>query len=267
VSGTARALGFTISSGAIRAAAPYLTDSTFNALIGTYESSRGKNEEALISFLCAMLPYITYSKNIGKVSIDTAEGLSKKVLLGKFDTKESMDIFIKSLSPEERHIFRDVMSLPKEMIKRNFDLSVKQIGKTIKGSGLKVPKPGISTWGPLLKKQLSIEGGVPISAAITNALFEFIQNNEMISLSSDDLIKTRKYFDSKLKNSSTPTIMMVSDKIVGGIGNGSIKTSSDVKNIVNQMIYNEPTNEDIDYLSKKYGKYGINLSKYKKTKK
>ena len=267
VEGAAGAIGFTVSSGAVRAAAPYVTDSVFNALIGSYESSRGKNEEALISFLCAMVPYVTYSKNIGKVSIETAEGLSRKIILSKFDTKESMDRFIKSLTPEERYIFRETMSLPKEMIKTNFDLAVKQIGKTIKGAGLKVPKAGISTWGPLLLKQLSVEGGIPISTAITNALFKFIQNNEMINLSSDDLIKTRQYFDSKLKNLSPPTIMMVSDKIVGGIGNGSIKTFSDVKNIVNEMIYNEPTNEDIDYLNKKYGKYGLNLSKYKKTKK
>ena len=267
VEGAAGAIGFTVSSGAVRAAAPYVTDSVFNALIGSYESSRGKNEEALISFLCAMVPYVTYSKNIGKVSIETAEGLSRKIILSKFDTKESMDRFIKSLTPEERYIFRETMSLPKEMIKTNFDLAVKQIGKTIKGAGLKVPKAGISTWGPLLLKQLSVEGGIPISTAITNALFKFIQNNEMINLSSDDLIKTRQYFDSKLKNLSPPTIMMVSDKIVGGIGNGSIKTFYDVKNIVNEMIYNEPTNEDIDYLNKKYGKYGLNLSKYKKTKK
>ena len=267
VEGAAGSIGFTVSSGAVRAAAPYVTDSVFNALIGSYESSRGKNEEALISFLCAMVPYVTYSKNIGKVSIETAEGLSRKIILSKFDTKESMDRFIKSLTPEERYIFRETMSLPKEMIKTNFDLAVKQIGKTIKGAGLKVPKAGISTWGPLLLKQLSVEGGIPISTAITNALFKFIQNNEMINLSSDDLIKTRQYFDSKLKNSSPPTIMMVSDKIVGGIGNGSIKTFYDVKNIVNEMIYNEPTNEDIDYLNKKYGKYGLNLSKYKKTKK
>ena len=267
VEGAAGAIGFTVSSGAVRAAAPYVTDSVFNALIGSYESSRGKNEEALISFLCAMVPYVTYSKNIGKVSIETAEGLSRKIILSKFDTKESMDRFIKSLTPEERYIFRETMSLPKEMIKTNFDLAVKQIGKTIKGAGLKVPKAGISTWGPLLLKQLSVEGGIPISTAITNALFKFIQNNEMINLSSYDLIKTRQYFDSKLKNLSPPTIMMVSDKIVGGIGNGSIKTFSDVKNIVNEMIYNEPTNEDIDYLNKKYGKYGLNLSKYKKTKK
>jgi hypothetical protein len=112
-----------------------------------------------------------------------------------------------------------------------------------------------------------VEGGIPVFTAITNALFKFIQNNETINLSSDDLIKTKQYLDSKLKNSSPPIIMMVSDKIVEGIGNGSIKTSSDVKNIVNEMIYNEPTNEDIDYLNKKYGKYGLNLSKYKKTKK
>jgi hypothetical protein len=267
VEGAAGAIGFTVSSGALRAASPYVADSVFNTLIGTYESSRGKNEEALISFLCAMVPYVSYSKNIGKVSIETAEGLSRKIILGKFDTRESMDIFIKSLTSEERYIFRETMSLPKEMIKRNFDLSVKQIGKTIKGVGLKVPKAGISTWGPLLSKQLSVEGGIPVFTAITNALFKFIQNNETINLSSDDLIKTKQYLDSKLKNSSPPIIMMVSDKIVEGIGNGSIKTSSDVKNIVNEMIYNEPTNEDIDYLNKKYGKYGLNLSKYKKTKK
>jgi len=267
VEGAAGAIGFTVSSGALRAAAPYVADSVFNTLIGTYESSRGKNEEALISFLCAMVPYVTYGKNIGKVSIETAEGLSKKIILNKFDTKESMDRFIKSLTPEERYIFRETMSLPKETIKTNFDLAVKQIGKTIKGAGLKIPKAGISIWGPLLSKQLSVEGGIPVSAAIINALFKFIQNNEMINLSSDDLIKTRQYLDGKLKNSSPPTTMMISDKIVEGMGNGSIKTFFDVKNVVNEMIYNEPTDEDIDYLNKKYGKYGLNLSKYKKTKK
>jgi hypothetical protein len=266
VSGAARAVGFTVSSGAIRAAAPYVADSTFNALIGTYESSRGKNEEALISFLCAMVPYITYSKNIGKVSIDTAEGLARKIILGKFDTKESMDIFIKSLSPEERYIFRDTMSLPKEMIKRNFDLAVQTINKTLRSQGLKVPKAGISTWGPKVLNQLGVEGGVPLSSMIVNSLFKIISDKYGHIYTSDQLLEVKKFLNT-LKTENNIELITKSAEALNSLDNKKISkvNKPDLVKFLSKKLKNTEMPQDIFVkVNKEVLKTNIELIKNKK---
>jgi hypothetical protein len=266
VSGAARAVGFTVSSGAIRAASPYVADSTFNALIGTYESSRGKNEEALISFLCAMVPYITYSKNIGKVSVDTAEGLSRKIILGKFDTKESMDIFIKSLSPEERYIFRDTMSLPKEMIKRNFDLAVQTINKTLSSQGLKIPKAGISTWGPKVLKQLGVEGGVPLSSMIVNSLFKIISDKYGHIYTPDQLLEVKKFLNT-LKTENNIELITKSAEALNSLDNKKISkvNKPDLVKFLSKKLKNTEMPQDIFVkVNKEVLKTNIELIKNKK---
>ena len=191
VEGTAGAVGFTFTSGVLRAAAPYAADATFNALIGTYEASRGKNENAVISFLCAMIPFISYSRNIGKVSIEVAEGLSKKIAVGNFNTKESMEIFMRSLTSEERYIFRDVMTLPKESIKSNFDLAVKELSKKMAENGLKVAKAGSEVWLPKILAQLGFEATPPVAAQITNGFLKVVKDNGHI-FTQDELIKVKQ---------------------------------------------------------------------------
>lgn len=195
VRGAAGAVGFALTSGVIRAAAPYVADATFNGLVGLYERSRGKNEEAAISFLCAMVPYISWSKNIGKVSIETCEGLAKKLILNKYDTKEDMQLLINSLTPEERYIFRDVMSLPKEAIKDNFDLAIKRITKSVGNEGLIIPKAGASVWGPKLLKQFGIEGSIPVSGILVNSFFNVIKNTYGHIYSEDELIKVKQFLE------------------------------------------------------------------------
>ena len=251
--GIVGSIGFTVTSGAIRAAAPYVGDSVFNALVGTYESSRGKNEEALISFLCAMIPYVSYSKNIGKVSIDTAEGLARKIILGKFDTKESMDIFIKSLSPEERYIFRDVMSLPKESIKANFDEAVKTINKTLRSQGLKVPKVGISVWGPKVLKQLGFEGGVPISGMIVNSFYKIIKNDYGHIYTPEELLDVKRFLNT-LKTYNNVELLIKSADVLSDLKNKNI-TKVDKPNltklILTEFKYKEGLTQDmVDKLNK-----------------
>jgi hypothetical protein len=191
VEGVVGAVGFTFTSGVLRAIAPYAVDATFNALVGTYQASRGKNENAVISFLCAMIPFISYGRNVGKVSIEVAEGLSKKVAVGKFDTKESMEIFIKALTPEERYIFRDVMTLPKESIKANFDKAVKELSKKMAGNGVKVAKAGTAVWLPKILKQLGFEAVPPTAAMITNGFLKVIKDSGH-AYTQDELIRIKQ---------------------------------------------------------------------------
>ena len=195
VQGTAGAIGFTIESGILRAAAPYAADFLFNSVIATYEASRGKNEAALISFICAMVPFMSWEKNIGKVSIESAESLSKKVSTAKYETKEEMEIFVKNLTPEERRAFRDVMTLPKESIIQNYDLAIKKLSKEMTKTGVEVAKSGIGIWMPALIKQLGIEGGVPVSAGIINGFFKLIKDNYGHFYTEDELVKVKQYLD------------------------------------------------------------------------
>jgi hypothetical protein len=266
VEGAAGAIGFTLSSGALRAAAPYVADSTFNALIGAYESSRGKNEEALISFLCAMVPYVSYSKNIGKVSIETAEGLSRKIILGKFDTREGMDIFIKSLTPEERYIFRETMSLPKEMIKRNFDLAIKTVSKVVGNEGLKIPKAGISVWGPKILKQIGIEGGVPLSGIIVNSLFKIITNDYGHIYTSDELLEVKKFLKS-LKTLNNIELLTKSGQVLSDLKNQNISkvNKPDLIKILSSRLKNKEIPQDVlDKVNKEVLKTNIERIKNEK---
>ena len=210
VEGAVGAVGFTFTSGVLRAAAPYAVDATFNALIGTYEASRGKNENAVISFLCAMIPFISYSRNIGKVSIEVAEGLSKKIAVGKFNTKESMEIFMRSLSPEERYIFRDVMTLPKESIKSNFDLAVKELSKKMAENGLKVAKAGSAVWLPKILKQLGFEAAPPVAAQITNGFLKVVKDSGYI-FTQDELIKVKQALKNIEKEGIVKQIMIFAE--------------------------------------------------------
>lgn len=199
VEGAVGAVGFTVAGGVLRASAPYVADATFNALIGTYEASRHKNEEALISFLCAMVPYVSYTRNIGKVSMETATNLSKKLILTKFDTPDSLQMLIKSLSPEERLVFRDVMSLPKEAIKNDLDLAVRFVNKSFKEAGLIVDKAGLLTWGPKVISQLGIEGGVPVTALLVNSFFNIIKDSYGHIYSKEELIQVKQYLSTLIK--------------------------------------------------------------------
>jgi hypothetical protein len=195
VEGASGAIGFTLESGILRAAAPYAADVVFNSLIATYEHSRGKNEAAIISFLCAMIPFMSWEKNIGKVSLETAESLSKKVILSKFETKEQMEVFVKNLTSEERRAFRDVMTLPKESIIKNYDLSIKELYKEMTKTGVKVAKSEIYTWVPALLKQIGIEGGVPLSASLVNGYFKLITDKYGHIYTDNELARVKQYLN------------------------------------------------------------------------
>jgi hypothetical protein len=249
VESAAGAIGFVVSSGAIRAAAPYVVDASFNALVGTYESSRGKNEEALISFLCAMLPYVSYSADIGKVSVKTAENLANKIAKSNLDDLKSMDMFIRSLNPTERLIFRNTMTLPKNMIKNNFDLSVKEIGKKLGSNNLKIQKPKIKDYVSTFGKQMGFEAGVPFAGAIANAFFKIIKDSN-VNFTSDDLIEIKNYINTTMTKLENNRAMYVTDQILKNID--SIDSAKDFIAIAETYKFKEPTQSDIEILNKKH---------------
>lgn len=239
VEGTAGAIGFVFQSGILRAVAPYAVDATFNALVGTYEASRGKNANSVVSFLCAMIPFISYGRNIGKVSIDVAEGLSKKVLVGKFDTKESMEIFVKSLTPEERYVFRNVMSLPKELIKSNFDKSVAKLSKDFTKEGVKVAKAGAPVWVPKFLAQLGFEGGPPVATQVINGFFNIIKENYGHLFTQDELIQIKQKLNNLEKEDTMKNLVAFSEslnKLKEKEKSGKSITKQDIKDGVQSVV-------------------------------
>lgn len=197
------------AAGVIRAMAPMVADVTFNALVGAYQMNRGQDSEAAISFLCAFLPVAKYGFNIGKVSQESAFKLSTKIRNadGLLSSKEKLSDFIVSLNEEERYIFRNVMSLPKEEIERGFDLILKDINAGAAKEGLKIAKTSFSTWGKPFLRELGLEFGVPAAAQIANALTGFIvDSTPMIEWDAKSLDNARKIIENSLQQIKGNTI-------------------------------------------------------------
>lgn len=190
------------AAGAIRAMAPMVADVTFNALVGAYQMNRGQDSEAVISFICTFLPIAKYGFNIGKVSQESAVKLATKIRNadGLLSSKENLSNFIALLNEEERYIFRNVMSLPKEEIERGFDLILKDINAATAKEGLKITKTSFKTWGKPFLKELGLEFGVPAVAQISNALTGFIvDSTPMVTWTPESLENTRKLVEKALQ--------------------------------------------------------------------
>lgn len=190
------------SAGIIRAMAPMVADVTFNALVGAYQLNRGQDSEALISFICAFLPIAKYGFNVGKVSQETATKLATKIrnANGLLSSKESLSDFVALLSEEERYIFRNVMSLPKEEIQKGFDLILKDINAAASKEGIEIGKTSFAVWGKPFLKELGLEFGVPAASQIANTLTGFIvDSTPMIEWDAESLDKCRQIVEDHLK--------------------------------------------------------------------
>jgi len=191
--GPAAATFLGVSTSFLRAAAPYIADAAFNGFIGAYELSRGQDEQALLSFVCALLPFYSYTGNLGKVSMKEATILAEKIAKADLASAAKIQRFVRTLTPKERYIFRNVGSMPKEAIKRDMDLAVKNLQKRIKtiqkGTGslpknvagriirqTTVPKVGMKIWAPPVLKQIGVEGGTPLAVGIANRFLEIVKN-------------------------------------------------------------------------------------------
>ena len=198
-----------VAAGAIRALAPTVADVTFNALVGAYQVNRGQDSEALISFICAFLPVAKYGFNIGKVSQESATKLAIKIRNGGdiLNSKESLSNFIVLLNEEERYIFRNLMSLPKEEIQKGFDMILKDIKDVAAKEGLKITKTSFKTWGKPFLKELGLEFGVPAVAQISNALTGFIvDSTPMVTWTPESLENSRKIIEGALQQIKGGTI-------------------------------------------------------------
>ena len=205
--------------GILRTMAPMVADITFNALVGAYQMNRGKDSEAAISFLCAFLPIAKYGFNIGKVSQESAfklatkirnadgllsskENLSNFIVERWFIKKESFN-FIVLLTEEERYIFRNVMSLPKEEIEKGIKSIAKDIAEikaAAKAGGIEIARTSFKTWGKPLLRELGLELGVPAAAQIANALTGFIvDSTPMIEWDAKSLDNARKIIENSLQ--------------------------------------------------------------------
>ena len=190
------------AAGAIRAMAPMVADVTFNALVGAYQMNRGQDSEAAISFICAFLPIAKYGFNIGKVSQESAFKLATKIrnANGLLSSKENLSNFIALLSEEEKYIFRNVMSLPKEEIERGFDLILKDINAVAAKEGLEITKTSFKTWGKPFLKELGLEFGVPAVAQLANGIMGFIvDSTPMIEWDAKSLDESRKMVEAHLQ--------------------------------------------------------------------
>ena len=158
------------------------------------------------------------------------------------------------------------MSLPKEMIKRNFDLAIKTVSKVVGNEGLKIPKAGISIWGPKILKQIGIEGGVPLSGIIVNSLFKIITNDYGHIYTSDELLEVKKFLKS-LKTLNNIELLTKSGQVLSDLKNQNISkvNKPDLIKILSSRLKNKEIPQDVlDMVNKEVLKTNIERIKNEK---
>jgi hypothetical protein len=237
-----------VAAGAVRALAPTVADVTFNALVGAYQANRGQDSEALISFICAFLPVAKYGFNVGKVSQESAVKLATKIrnTSGLLTDKQSLSNFIALLSEEERYIFRNVMSLPKEEIQKGFDLILKDINAVAAKEGIEIAKTSFKTWGKPFLKELGLEFGVPAAAQIANTLTGFIvDSTPMIEWDAESLDKSRKMVEAHLQSIKGKTDEETKVKQIA-VANAVFDDAQLKNDLKNKKTFEEATNTIVE---------------------
>lgn len=250
------------TTGLIRAASPYVMDALFNASVGAYQVSRKQDEEGLISLVCALVPFVSFGANIGKVSIKSSQDLAFKIANSDLSDFGKFNSFINTLTEEEKRIFRDIYNLPRQSIKEGLGKIVKNELYKAKLYGIEIPKSSFSTWGKALAKTVALEAGLPFAAAVSNALFQFIKDDRELNFSQSDLRTIRQILDKNLKSINPKNALYVSDKVVDGVTSGKIKNVTDIQTAVMTFKAKKLTDKEIDDLNLRYSKkWGITIPK------
>jgi hypothetical protein len=223
--------------------------------------NRGKDSEAAISFLCAFLPIAKYGFNIGKVSQESAFKLATKIRNadGLLSSKENLSNFIVLLTEEERYIFRNVMSLPKEEIEKGIKSITKDIAEinaAAKAGGIEIARTSFKTWGKPFLKELGLEFGVPAAAQIANALTGFIvDSTPMIEWDAKSLDESRKMVEAHLQTIKGKTDEETKAKQIG-VANAVFDDAQLKKDLKDKKTFKEATEtivESIDDHAREIG--------------
>lgn len=213
VVGAARIIGVQVTKTGIKAIAPYAADAMFNAAVGGYQLSRNQYGNALISLLCTIVPFVSYGKNIGRISLADATDLVNKLKNADLTTPEKVQFFVNSLSDKQRYIFRNASTLSKEGIKKGYDEILTLAKQGIESTGTKIPKSTFKQWGPPLGKVMALEGGVPFLGGMVNGLYEFFKQNTKYQYTQQDLTEIKEFLKSEISNMTVPQAISVAKEI------------------------------------------------------
>lgn len=261
-----------LKSGTIKAIAPHAVDSLFNSLVGSYKLSRNDKTGSLISLICTIVPFVSYGKNIGKISFAESESLVKKIDnffgSGSKPTTAQIQQFVSTLTENERYIFRNASTLSKEGIKKGYDDVIKEATKNIESAGVKIPKTTISKWGPPIFKTLSVEGGPPTAYMIGDTLFDFFKQNSKIEYTPSDLTDLKEWLKYEVLNMSPAQATHVVKEVTS-----KPESTKDIDTFKKEvgastLDYNPTDKQTLIDAARSIGKpddYFINNEKYKNT--
>ena len=207
------------SSGTLKAVTPYVMDSIFNGTVGTYQVSRKQDAEALMSFVCALLPFISFGTNVGKVSVKTSKDLSLKIAKLDLDSQPKLMAFVETLSQEEKSLFRDVYNLPRQAIKQGLDRVIEDTKFKLAKIGYQIEKPAKSLWWKNLAKSSAVEGGIPLSVGIANALFNVIKNKNITNFGLEELTFIQQSIKKNLESLPPEKALVVGDHVIENLKN------------------------------------------------
>jgi hypothetical protein len=232
------------TNGILKAASPYILDSIFNGSVSAYQVSRKQDEEGLISLVCALVPFISFGANIGKVSVKTANGLALKIAKSDLENQTKLISFINTLTDEEKYIFRDVYNLPRQSIKQGLDKLIENEKLKIAKIGLSVEKPAKKLWLNSLAKITGVEMGIPLSISIGNALFNVIKDKNITNFNLQELTEIRQTIKQYLETESPEVVVLAGNDIIKNIS--KFKSAQDLMDNIKSFKGHEPSKEELD---------------------
>lgn len=265
--GAARIVGIQLlRSGTVRAMTPYVADALFNSTVGTYQMSRNDKIGALISLMCTVIPFVSYAKNVGKISVKESEGLLKLLNTVDFGDAESMRKAVASMSDTQRYVFRNAMSLSKEGIKANHDILLKIAAEGFKKSGVEVAKAPFRIWAKPIFKVFAFEGGPPTLVNFIDA-FANLFPNMGITFTPIEMTEIKNFLKEELKNLTVPQVIHITNELSKPEKVKNIKNVEDLKSetVKQILIAKEMNNQDLIEHAKTLGlpeDFYINLKKY-----
>ena len=248
VAGEAIAVDLVANSGMMRAVAPYVLDSIFNGTVAGYQISRKQDEEAMMSIICALVPFISFGANLGKVSVETSQKLALKIAKSDLDNPQKLIAFAENLTDEERFVFRDVYNLPRQAIKKGLDTIIKDKKLILSKIGYKIAKPAKNLWLKSLGKTAAIEMGLPLSASIGNSLFDVIKNKNITNFTLEELAFIQQSIKRSLEPLPPEKALVAANGVIENLEN--FKSVQDISDNILQWSGREPTPEEMEKINK-----------------